>query len=399
MAETALLETRLDDAEAALQRVALADAANTRLPFLEAQLSQMQLRGHLADARSAIRDSRYEDASSSIAAARALGIAGTGEIDAVEDELKSAKSAQRVDEVLALANARLEEGDLISPANNNARYYYGLVLSNDPTNAAARQGLNVVASTLVLQARSEIDAGRLDSADALLTAAQAIDASSAELAATAVALATARDAVAADAARRRQAEADRQAAAERQAELDRQAEADRLAAEARDKRDREAAAAAAAAVTTQAVAGDNASANDRAETSPQGVGEAAASKGADEQAAVTEPVMAAGESASGPAEVGNQQPITMRSLNRTRYVAPKYPRTAQRRGVSGWVDVVFTVGTDGSVKDIEVKKAEPEGVFDGSAMRAVEKWEFEPIVENGEIVEKRAGVRLMFALE
>ncbi|MGB5690615.1 MAG: energy transducer TonB, partial [Woeseiaceae bacterium] len=255
------------------------------------------------------------------------------------------------------------------------------------------------ASTLVLQARSEIDAGRLDSADALLTAAQAIDASSAELAATAVALATARDAVAADAARRRQAEADRQAAAERQAELDRQAEADRLAAEARDKRDREAAAAAAAAVTTQAVAGDNASANDRAETSPQGVGEAAASKGADEQAAVTEPVMAAGESASGPAEVGDQQPIAMRSLNRTRYVAPKYPRTAQRRGVSGWVDVVFTVGTDGSVKDIEIKKAEPEGVFDGAAMRAVEKWEFEPIVENGEIVEKRAGVRLMFALE
>ena len=42
---------------------------------------------------------------------------------------------------------------------------------------------------------------------------------------------------------------------------------------------------------------------------------------------------------------------------------------------------------------------EPEGVFDSSAMRAVEKWEFDPIVENGEIVEKRAGVRMMFALE
>ena len=35
----------------------------------------------------------------------------------------------------------------------------------------------------------------------------------------------------------------------------------------------------------------------------------------------------------------------------------------------------------------------------GTATRAVEKWQFEPIVENGETVEKRAGVRMMFALE
>ena len=42
MAETALLETRLDDAAAALERVALADADNPRLPFLAAQLSQMR---------------------------------------------------------------------------------------------------------------------------------------------------------------------------------------------------------------------------------------------------------------------------------------------------------------------------------------------------------------------
>ena len=31
--------------------------------------------------------------------------------------------------------------------------------------------------------------------------------------------------------------------------------------------------------------------------------------------------------------------------------------------------------------------------------RAVEKWEFEPVIENGTAVEKRAGVRMMFALE
>ena len=390
MAETALLEARLDDAEAALQRVALAEAENARLPFLQAQLSQMQLRGHLDDARLAIRDTRYEDASGSIAAARGLGIADTAEINAVEDELNAAKSARRVDEVLALANARLEEGDLLSPANDNARYYYELALSNDPANTAARQGLTVVASKLVLQARAEIDTGNLDNAEAILADARAIDASNAELAAAVIALAAARDEIAA-------AEARRQADARRQAEEERQAEADRLAAEAQAEQDRQAvaAAAAAAALATQAV--DDASADVAGEVATQG-GEAVAQESGSAGPA-PEPVAVAEAPAPAPVDVRDQTPITISELTRTRYVAPKYPRNAQRRGMSGWVDVVFTVSRDGTVRDLEIRKGDPEGVFDTSAMRAVEKWEFEPIVENGEIVEKRAGVRMMFALE
>ena len=97
--------------------------------------------------------------------------------------------------------------------------------------------------------------------------------------------------------------------------------------------------------------------------------------------------------------VRDQAPISVSALSRTRYVAPKYPRTAQRRNLSGWVDVVFTVAMDGSVKDLEVRSANPEDVFDSAALRAVEKWEFEPVIEDGVLVEKRAGVRMMFALE
>jgi outer membrane biosynthesis protein TonB len=51
------------------------------------------------------------------------------------------------------------------------------------------------------------------------------------------------------------------------------------------------------------------------------------------------------------------------------------------------------------VKDIDVKDSQPGDTFINSATRAVEKWEFEPVVEDGEIIEKRVGVRLMFALE
>jgi protein TonB len=126
-------------------------------------------------------------------------------------------------------------------------------------------------------------------------------------------------------------------------------------------------------------------------------GEAASS--AEPVAATTEAVEPPKEEAAQPIPVRDQPPVAVSSLARVKYVAPKYPRSAERRNLSGWVDVVFTVTTDGSVKDIDIIRSEPGDTFVLAATRAVEKWLFEPIVENGEIVEKRAGVRMMFALE
>ena len=404
MAETAVLENRLDDASAALQRVALADADNGRLPFLTAQLSQMQLRGHLTDARAAIRDGRFEDAGNALAAARTLDIADASEIEAVAEELSAARSEQRADEVLALANARVEEGSLLNPANDNARYYYDLVLSNDPENTAARQGLNVVASKLAIQARTEIDTGNLNSAEGLLEEARAIDASSTELAATATALAGARDAIAA---RERRAEQERLRiqAANRKAAEERAAE--EIAAAARIEAEKIAAEAAAAAIPQEIpdASPDEAAAATTDDTTVAGTAEATADavtddmieSAADEAAAETvaqKPVVI-----PPPVAVRDQAPIGISSLTRTRYAAPKYPRAAERRNQSGWVDVVFTVAMDGSAKDFEVRASEPEGVFEDAALRAVEKWEFEPIFEDGVTVEKRAGVRMLFAIE
>ena len=91
--------------------------------------------------------------------------------------------------------------------------------------------------------------------------------------------------------------------------------------------------------------------------------------------------------------------MSVSSLKRTKYVAPKYPRSAQRRGLSGWVDVIFTVDIDGTVADITVRDSNPGEIFVASAMNAVEDWEFEPVIEDGVAVQKRAAVRMMFAIE
>lgn len=378
MAETALLERRTDDAAAALERVRQAKPDHPRLPFLTAQVSQMQLRSYLDAARSSIREQRLEDAATAIADARALGIAGNGELDAVEEELRNARSARRVDEVLALAAQRLDEGSLTSPANDNARYYYQLALSNEPGNAAAQTGLTVVASKIVLQAREEIDGARFSTAEALLAEARELDPQSAELAASTKALAEARERVEQD---RLRAERERRAAAERR-EADARAEAQRQAAEREAEQRR---AAAAAAAVSAAAAGSIPEADATVTDTAEPVAEEAA----------TPPPAATAETV--PAR--EQAPVAASSLKRTKYVAPRYPRAAERRNVSGWVDVVFTVTTTGSVEDIEIVGSEPGDIFVDAATRAVEKWEFEPVVEDGQVVEKRAGVRMMFAIE
>ena len=411
MAETALLERRTADAAAALARVRLANPDHARLPFLSAQVAQMQLRDLVDAARIAISDNRLEDAATAIADARSLGIADATDVDRVEDELRSARSERRVDEVLALANQRLDDGALTSPANDNARYYFQLALSNDSSNAAAQTGLTVVASKIVLQARAEIDGGRFNTAEAFLAEARQLDPSSEELAASNKALADARQRVEDDRSRaenERAAAAERVAAeqraeeerqtAERLAEQQRQAEQERLAEESR------AAAAAAATAAAAASITENADADtqfvDVADAGPDAE-PLAAEANTNETARLTnlaaiEPVR---EELAQPVAVRDRSPVPASSLARTKYVAPKYPRSAERRSISGWVDIVFTVTTDGSVIDIDIIGSQPGDTFVAAATRAVEKWRFEPVVDDGVIVEKRAGVRMMFAVE
>jgi len=422
IAESALLERRSDEAAAVLSRVALADPNHARLPFLNAQLTQISLQDYLEDARAALRESRFEDAATALDGARSLDIADTTAIDAIADDLQNTVTQQRAEELLAQANSRVEDGQLTEPANDNARYYYELVLRNDPENVAARQGLTVVASKLVLQARTEIDKGEFDVAENLLADAGRLDPSSEELAASTAALRAARD---------REAEA-RRVAAERRAAAQR-AETERLAAEkaaaekaAAEKAAAEKLAAEQAAAETAAAkrAAAETAAADQAAAETAAAEQAAAERPAADQAAAertadeaipepevddtartvaaaaadsndrTKPVAAELNATSAP-----PTPVSLSALKRIKYVAPKFPRAAQRRNISGWVDVVFTVTIDGSVRNIEVRDSDPGDTFVNAAISAIEDWKFEPVIENGIATEKLAAVRLMFAVE
>ncbi len=404
MAERALLENRYTDASRALRVIGLADAGNPRLAFLNTQLSQQQLREYLDGARVAIRERRFEDAGRLLAQAESSG-GSTAEIDALSAELSAARSAQRLDEVLALASQRLDENNLTTPANDNARYYFELALNIDAGSTAAKQGLISVASKLVLGAREAIDDGNFAVAESLLGDARALDPRSADLAASTAALATARErqaaaeqAAAERAAAEREAEAERQAA--EQAAAEREAEAERQAAEREAEARRQAAEQAAAEREAEARA--NAGAADTGEQpadDPPSSGDSESSAGG----AAAQTAMAAATRAGAGADTANasrpNEVVAISALKRINYVAPRYPRSAQRRNVTGYVDLVFTVNADGTVGEVEVTESKPGTTFDSAAVEAVEKWRFEPVIENGRAVEKRAAVRMSFSLQ
>ncbi len=90
-------------------------------------------------------------------------------------------------------------------------------------------------------------------------------------------------------------------------------------------------------------------------------------------------------------------PVTeLVSIERT---SPRYPRRAQARNISGWVDVYFRVTPSGNTTNIEIFESEPEATFDRAAISAVEQWIFEPVEYRGQIISQRAAIRLTFEFE
>ena len=438
MAEAAILAGNADGADDALEMARLADPSNSRLTFLRAQVNELLLRDRADQARAAIRGDRFEDAARLISEARSFAGTDTAEIDGLSQELREARSQQQVGATIQTANERLDAGLLVTPANDNARYYFELALSNDPSNQAAQQGLIAVASKLVLQARTAIDSGDLNGAAALLDDARALDSDSGELEATSTALATARESAAA-AERAAEAERARQAQLRREEEARQQAEADRRERERIDRERQQAAAAEAAREQAEQQANQAATASPlgvgataprtqtpapaptRSEPAPSRSQPATSSSSAaapSNNAPASQPTRTPSTPTPQPAAVQTQsasavnvqapppapvatgpEQVPVSALTRINYVGPEYPRAARRRNVTGSVDVAFTVTTDGRVRDLSVLKSEPSETFDQAALDAVAQWRFEPVIENGVAVEKRSAVRLAFNLE
>ncbi len=79
-------------------------------------------------------------------------------------------------------------------------------------------------------------------------------------------------------------------------------------------------------------------------------------------------------------------------------VDPIYPAAAAKGNLQGTVTLRFVVGSDGEVRDPEVKESNPAGVFDDAALEAIGQWTFRPAVKDGKQVQVVVVAPLHFAI-
>ncbi len=77
---------------------------------------------------------------------------------------------------------------------------------------------------------------------------------------------------------------------------------------------------------------------------------------------------------------------------------PRYPFSAAKEGIEGKVVVKMVIDSDGKVREPEVFKAEPEGIFDEAALEAIGRYEFKPAVKDGKNVDCIVYMPIVFAL-
>lgn len=395
-AEQALLQDKVDDAARFVDTARGISPDHVRVAFLTAQIGKERERALLTQARNAAARGNVEQA---IAVLDRASIAGSSAnvVQQARSDIAQQDIANRVDDFLRRAGDRLRAGALVEPAQNNARFFIESARAISPNQPEVRQAQRQLADRIVAQARTAINAGNSDEADRWIAVAGdsgvaqgditslSRDVQRVKIAARADSMAKLSQSFnqrltqgrlvepANDSAKFFLAELTQAEANHPSTQLARQALGSRIVEEARG------------AISRQDYAGAR---RWMSEARAVGVDEAGT-------AALERDIVAAQN-----ANLRRSDDIMSASqLFRTRYVEPRYPAFAQERGTGGWVDVVFTVRTDGTTTDVSVSGSEPAGIFEQAAMAAVRRWRYEPVRRDGRAVEQRARVRISFSVE
>lgn len=260
----------------------------------------------------------------------------------------------------ARAAESLAANRLFAPAGDNAIEHYLALLATMPADTAAMTALIDLAPYVTIAAEQATAARDFAEAERLIDLLRRMDPEAPALPRLQAALAAERAAAEAE------AEALQQTEIETQVQTAQATAA--LASAARAAEATRTAAAAAAALTTAAAATNVAAAPARVPARP-----AVLATPTD----VTPPV--ASPSAAPPAVAAAvAAPVTAAPRAVVSRVAARFPESALRRQLEGEVELAVLIRADGSVASVEVLRADPPGVFDREALRAVQRWRYAP---------------------
>jgi bla regulator protein BlaR1 len=77
---------------------------------------------------------------------------------------------------------------------------------------------------------------------------------------------------------------------------------------------------------------------------------------------------------------------------------PRYPYLAKRDDISGSVVLQFVVTKDGNAVGTTVVESQPEGIFDETALQAIEQYRFKPGLKDGKAVDVKVHLPIKFTL-
>jgi TonB family protein len=366
-AENALLEERLDEAALGIETARKAGVDGGRIAFLTARLAKSREQLKTAAARPRAPDDTRPETS---------GDAG------------------RRAELLGLAETRIKEGHLIDSENDSARFYIREALRIDPASNAVQAARQSLASALLAGARADLERRDFEHASRLLAAADGIGSAT-------------------------NVEITRQllGAARRQAEMDgwdqllktgrERLQQDRLVEPATDS-------AKYYLMTLRGVNPGNAGlasalqdlglrlvANARRaldlkqyDAAHNWLAEATAvGYSSAESGAVSRELEGAVDQRTFLANV-----VAANELELVKSVKPLYPAKAEANQTEGWVELDFTVLASGDIGDIAVHAANPSGVFDSAAVKALSQWRYKPVLRDAKPTAQRARIRIRFSL-
>lgn len=396
-AETAMLEERIDDAARDVEAARGVRPNNVRLAFLSAQLSKERERRLVAQAREAAAKGDHDRARVLMERAAKEQAAPSAVLTETRKQLDMVRKDDSVEDLLRRANERLKQDRLVEPPKDSARAYIEAALAADPKSVPAQQAKRALADQLLARSRQATGARDAAAAAAWLKHAEAMGADRAAVRAVQRDLQTLRQQSARGDEVRRLAQL-----------LNDRIEQNRLIEPAGDSaksywqglRSVDAANAmlqpALQAIGLGLVRQSQQSLQDnKFDDATRALDEAKAlGYSSNELSALEGEITAARERAAFLADV-----VPAHQIAREREVAPRYPATAQRKGIEGWVEMEFTIAANGNVKDIAVRSAQPAGVFEEAATRAIEQWKYRPVTRNGRAVDQRARLRLRFDLE
>jgi len=327
----------------------------------------------LARAENALLEERLDDVAAAIEDARRSGVE-SGRIAFLSAQLAKARNQPKaaaprprpavvetrrdegLAQILRSAAERLDQGRLLDPDADSALFYLRRAVAIDPADLGVQQTRRALAARLLLDARTAMQARDFDKSNRLLQAAAGVAA---------------------------QSDIDAARAALTAIRSETQGDRTRLPAATAQPERTPASTAASSAAPQPERAPSSAGTSGNATASLPSPGAA----GSGRNPAATSPAGAA------PEVVG------VTALTRVSGKPVDYPAEAARQGLEGWVDIEFTVDTSGKVREPIVRNAQPAGMFDQAAIRAVQTWRFKPVMREGQPVEQRARIRLRFSLK